>query len=344
MSDNPLISVVMPCYNCVNYIAEAIDSILKQTLKEIELIIIDDNSTDGSLKIIKSFDDKRIRVIKHSPNKGISYTLNDGIKSAKADFIARMDADDISVPDRLEKQYKSFQANKKIAVVGTFVKVIDQDKNYVYTHINPISDSEIRKAFAYSFPIWPGSQMWRKTSLIKAGLFDENLPTSEDIELTLRICQVGKAENISEPLYIYRKNNSGDSNISITSHISRVMFSRKAFILKCQKRDQELNSLYNITINKYKSLRFEKGHKVPGINHYHYNINLALTKLIYFDKQGAKDYLNKAIVYKKTLLLTLFIIVIDFIPISIIKYLYGLNRIIKKYTYKYYAGDVFKYL
>jgi len=101
----PLVTVLMPVYNAERFLSEAMDSILNQTLINFEFLIIDDGSHDSSLKIIRSYDDPRIRLVQNEKNLGISATLNKGINLASADLIARMDADDISYPERLQKQY-----------------------------------------------------------------------------------------------------------------------------------------------------------------------------------------------------------------------------------------------
>ena len=108
---NPLVSILMPVYNSEKYLREAIKSILNQTFTNFELIIINDGSTDNSLKIIKSFKDNRIKIIKNKGNLGLIKTLNKGIDLAQGKYIARMDADDIAMPKRLEKQIAFFNEN-----------------------------------------------------------------------------------------------------------------------------------------------------------------------------------------------------------------------------------------
>lgn len=110
INQNILISVILPVYNAELYLKEAIESILKQTYKSFELIILNDGSSDNSLNIINSFKDDRIILIDRE-NNGLVYTLNEGINMAKSKYIARMDADDISLSDRFEKQIKHMEEN-----------------------------------------------------------------------------------------------------------------------------------------------------------------------------------------------------------------------------------------
>src|SRR5690242_1454586 len=112
-----LLTVLMPVYNAERFLREAIDSILAQSLQQFEFLIIDDGSTDSSVDIIRSYTDSRIRFIQNERNLGISATLNKGIELSKTELIARMDADDISYPTRLEKQYQYFLTHPDCALL-----------------------------------------------------------------------------------------------------------------------------------------------------------------------------------------------------------------------------------
>lgn len=120
--NNPLISVLMPAYNAEKYIKEAIESILNQTFSNFEFIIIDDGSIDATEEIIKSFKDSRIVYIKNEKNLGLIKTLNKGISIARGEFIARMDSDDISMPQRFELQLDVFKKYKGVDIVNVALK------------------------------------------------------------------------------------------------------------------------------------------------------------------------------------------------------------------------------
>lgn len=124
------VSVVMPVYNSEKYLKESIESILNQSYSDLEFIIINDGSTDNSFKIIKEYAklDKRINVISRE-NKGIVYSLNEAIRLAKGEYIARMDADDISAPKRIEKQISFLKSHRDIDILGTQVKVVGNISN-----------------------------------------------------------------------------------------------------------------------------------------------------------------------------------------------------------------------
>ena len=119
---SPQISVVMPAYNAEKYITEAIDSILFQTFKDFEFIIINDASTDSTKDIIESYKDPRIKLVNNEQNKGVAKSLNIGISVACGKYIARMDADDIALPERFQKQFDFMEQHPNIDVCGSWAK------------------------------------------------------------------------------------------------------------------------------------------------------------------------------------------------------------------------------
>ena len=134
------VSIVLPVYNAEKYVREAIESILNQTFTDYEFVIINDGSTDGSEKIIQSFKDKRIIYVKNEKNIGIVKTLNKGIEKAFGTYIVRMDADDVSVSDRVEKQVKFMDENPRISISGSWMKYFgskDEDVKF------PTSESDV---------------------------------------------------------------------------------------------------------------------------------------------------------------------------------------------------------
>jgi glycosyltransferase involved in cell wall biosynthesis len=339
----PLVSVVMPCYNAGPYVGQAIASILGQTYQNLELIVVDDKSTDDSVSIINKYLGKKVILIKHDKNFGICKTLNDGIKNSRGEFIARMDADDISDPYRLERQIEVMLDDIDISVVGTGINFIDQEGNYIYYQSKPEEDWEIREAFLYTFPLGSSCQMWRRDKLFKAGLFDEKLPTCEDIELALRLIRIGKAKNIDLPLYISRRNFSQNSNISILRHLERVMLARKAFFLKQLYKDDELTHLYKQFWRHYNLTKtnFLKT-QVPEINKAYYYRNIALVHLIMGNR---KQYIHNLIKAKQLQPGSLSNIIIKFLgimPQPIINIMYKVNQMAKRNLYKYYCGDLKK--
>jgi glycosyltransferase involved in cell wall biosynthesis len=168
--NTPLISVVMPVLNGEKYIGEAVKSVLNQTFKKFELIIINDGSTDNTLKVIDQFKDKRIRIIINEKNLGLVKAINKGIFAAKGKYIARCDADDINKEDRFKKQIDFLEKNSNYVLVGSTVELIDElgkkiDESLVRKGYNslPITDAQIRKEVLVRNPISHPSIMIRKS-------------------------------------------------------------------------------------------------------------------------------------------------------------------------------------
>ncbi len=208
----PEITVLMSVYNGERFLKEAIESILHQTYKNFEFLIINDCSNDFSRNIILSYNDPRIRLIDNEQNIGLTRSLNKGIMLARGKYIARMDADDLSMPDRLEKEFAFMKANPDYAVVGTFLKVINENSDVKYTIEKPIEYTQILEFLKKDSCIAHGSAMIRKICLFDVGLYDESFEKAQDYDLWLRISERYKIYNISEYLYMWRIH---DKNVSV---------------------------------------------------------------------------------------------------------------------------------
>ena len=216
--NTPSISVIMPVYNAEKYLNKAIDSILNQTYKDFEFIIIDDGSTDNSLQIIESYTDKRIRII-HKTNFGLIDTLNLGISLSGGDWIARMDADDISYRNRLEEQLKYIKDD--VAVIGSQADIIDKDdKVYGTTSFEIEHDKIVSKLLKRNSTIIHPSAIINKFKLIGVGGYDLKMLAAEDYDLWLRISKVGKIMNIGKPLLGLRKHDNNVSKIKLETAIN----------------------------------------------------------------------------------------------------------------------------
>lgn len=196
-----LVSVILPVYNGRKYLKVAIESILKQTFKNFEFIIIDDGSNDDSVDIINMFLDKRIKFIKQN-NKGLPRTLNIGIENSTGKYIARMDQDDISHHERLERQYEFIENNPECVAIGSNAEVIDMYGNYVYTSRLPLSWDEI-KCYLPATPFFHPSTMFRKSAFDKVGGYPE-VDLIEDVLFFNRLAKVGEFRNIQDALLKYR--------------------------------------------------------------------------------------------------------------------------------------------
>jgi glycosyltransferase involved in cell wall biosynthesis len=199
---NIKISIVMSVYNAASYIKDSIESILSQNFTTFEFIIVDDGSIDSSLKIIQSYDDKRIRLISQE-NTGLAKALNIGIEKSKSNLIARMDADDIALPGRLQKQYDFLTKNLNYIVVGSNADFIDKIGTYIFTSSLAIGDKEA-KLMLPDTPFIHPTVMFRKDAFYKAGMYCKSLINSQDMVLFNRMAKFGKYYNLSESLLKYR--------------------------------------------------------------------------------------------------------------------------------------------
>ena len=200
----PEISVVMSVYNGQEYLRLAMDSILGQTFGEFEFIIVDDGSTDASMDIIRSYGDARIRVIRQQ-NTGIAGALNNGVNAARGKYIARMDADDISHPDRLRLQYEYMEKNHSVDIIGTQAYMINEEGDVIGKKTKPVSSYVIAKAIEYACPIIHPTYLARKEVYKELGGYREKFPPAEDYDFLLRAIDAGKKlENLDKHLLYYR--------------------------------------------------------------------------------------------------------------------------------------------
>ncbi len=199
----PVVSVVMPTLNDEKYIERAVCGILNQDSPDLELIIIDDRSTDGTLEYLNQLDDQRATVIIRENKSGITSALNRGIQESNGKYIARHDADDWSAPDRFEKQVEYLEANQEVALLGTGAYLVDEDGQKISRRrvdTKPTLDDLIEhNEFVH------GSVMMRKDALESVGGYDEWFPTTEDYDLWLRLADEYEVHNIDEPLYYFRQ-------------------------------------------------------------------------------------------------------------------------------------------
>lgn len=202
---NPKISVVMPFYNSEKYLREAVQSILDQSFSDFELILINDGSTDSSREVASSFKDPRIVLIDNPGNLGLSKSFNIGIKAARGEFIARMDADDIAYLSRFQKQLDFFTDHPAVSVLGTAVTLINEMGERIGGAKKPEKHELIKWQSLLSTPLFHPTVMARR-EVLKANLFDETLFNSEDYELWSRLLFTTRARfaNLKEPLLYYR--------------------------------------------------------------------------------------------------------------------------------------------
>jgi glycosyltransferase involved in cell wall biosynthesis len=198
----------MPVYNGERYLREAIDSILSQSYANFELIIVDDGSTDGSLSILREYEKKDARVKAISrPNTGIVGALNDAIAASGGEYLARMDADDVALPNRFDVQVRYLDEHPEVVMLGSRVIMIDADGWDIGDMVSVgHGHQEIDDALlGGGWPIVHPTVVMRREAVEKVGRYHEGTFPNEDHDLFLRLAEIGQLDNLREPLLKYRR-------------------------------------------------------------------------------------------------------------------------------------------
>ena len=238
----PRVSVVMPVYNAMPYVRDALESITSQTLRDIEIIVLNDASTDGSAAYLDSVSDSRVRV-HHCEKQGLVSLLNRGLSLATAPYVARMDADDISLPHRLARQLAAFEASARLVACGCQATVIGRNGEATGTLAYP-RENALAKATLLTAPPFPHpGVMFRKDAALAVGGYRDLTP-AEDYDMWWRLADHGEFCNVDEVLLLYRRH---DTNLSVVrgqeqrararelavSHLVRLGFARSRRAAEC---------------------------------------------------------------------------------------------------------------
>jgi glycosyltransferase involved in cell wall biosynthesis len=236
----PKVSVILPVYNGEKFLDESINSVLNQTFKDFELIIVNDCSTDNSLKIIKRYmkKDKRIILINNPKNLGLQKSLNKGLKISKEKYIARMDADDISLPNRLQLQVNYLEKNRDIFLIGSSAIVIDEDGKRIGVFKKFDNYRKVKRKLLKNNHLIHPSIIFRNS---REFFYREKFKTSEDYDFYLRILSSGKKiTNLPEFLIKYRIHKK--SFVSTMPNQDFYFNKAKEFYLQRMKFNQDLYS------------------------------------------------------------------------------------------------------
>lgn len=232
---SPIVTVALPVYNAEPYLREALDSILGQTFSDFELIAIDDGSVDASYSILKGYEanDSRIKVRRQN-NRGVSATRNEIISLARGEFIATMDADDVCLPLRFEKQVAFLRLNPGHVLVGGWSEFMSAEGLPIGVIESPTTHPEIDQAnlIGHTSIAHPTS-MIRRQALLDVDGYDDNILGAEDLDLYLRLAEIGKLANLPEIVLRYRVH---INSISATKSKQQLLFMRQACELACKRR------------------------------------------------------------------------------------------------------------
>ena len=261
----------MSVYNGAKFLDEAIDSILTQTFTDFEFIIIDDASSDDSLQVINSYKDARIVLLQNTKNLGLTKSLNIGIAKAKGKYIARMDADDISMPKRLEKQFDFMEEHLEFAFCGTRAKTINDVGDQVNFFKEPLDSNKILGTLLLKNCFFHSSITIRRDALLTVSGYDEEFIYAQDYRLYLQLFESQLyGTNINESLLVFKVSSSG---VSQTNTESQDNFACKAI-------QKTLKSSYgiNVGVSLLKNIR---------------------KSIIYSEKLGVKQQIQSAYFFRK---------------------------------------------
>jgi len=317
---NVLISVVMPVYNREEYLREAIESILNQTLRDFEFIIVDDGSTDNSSEIIKSYSDKRIHYIRLAENSGNTVARNMGMKAASGKHIAIMDSDDISVPERFQKQYDFLEKHPEIGIVGGFKKMFTSE--YQFLQHYPSKPDYVKSFLFFKNAVGQPTVMMRREIIEEHDLYyDPKLENMEDYDLWYRATMAGvEIANLDEVLLYYRLSPSQmSSHIDDRKEMLKGFFRRRLKTLGIELEESEFEILHG----------FIRG-RVEVDRDKYLLIKSNLNRIEYNDKKKA---LYSITAFKATLF---------YFRLRLIKYYYKENKKDKIGFYRHFIGLCYK--
>ena len=220
----PRVSVIMPAFNCRRFVREAVESIVAQTFSDFEFIIIDDGSTDGTTDELKSLaaTDPRIRLISR-PNTGYTKALIEAMSIATATLIARMDADDVSLPDRLAVQVAKFDAEPDLVLLGGSFTFIDDAGRRIKRFDPPTDHAQLdHLAYTGGNPFCHPLVMFRRDMYNRVGGYDPDFEPSEDIDLWLKLAEVGRVSCLPDMLLLYRQHAGSVSEQRQKKQIERI--------------------------------------------------------------------------------------------------------------------------
>lgn len=215
-----LVSVVIPVHNGETYIKESIDSCLNQTYKNIEIIVVDDKSEDRTLEILKGYGEK-ITVLPVEKQNGLGNVINIGIRASKGKYIARMDADDIMYPTRIEKQIEYLESNPNCVAIGGQIDIIDESSNITGHREYAVEDRDIKKNRFLFQPFAHPAVTLRKSTVEDIGLYPENMWKVEDVKFFLILSTKGEFHNLKDTVLKYRMTFKTQSQSKMLDHFKK---------------------------------------------------------------------------------------------------------------------------
>ncbi|MDI3545691.1 MAG: hypothetical protein PWQ43_868 [Rikenellaceae bacterium] len=284
MNENILVSIIIPVYNGEKYLADTIQSVIDQTYKNWELIIVDDGSTDNTSNVVKQFNDSRISYIKKN-NTGVSDTRNLGAMISNGEILCFLDADDIWLPENLEKKVEKLINEPQGVLVFSSMYLWDERGDYkTCKTTKKFLEDDWEKFRRLIAPTIPSSAIIKRDYFFEAGMFDTNISTSADFDLNIRLRELGEFIYIEEPLVLYRCHPSQmHNNIALYKHdmsyiLEKYKSNTNLFPTKHDWRNSFSLLNYFIAVEFIKQKKFNKGF-MHLINSFFYNPLLIFTKI-----------------------------------------------------------------
>lgn len=217
--NNPLVSVLIPAFNRVRLIDETVDSVLKQTYSPVELIVVDDGSTDGTYEKLLEYASRGILTLRthgRRENKGQSAALNVALSYAKGDYVAILDSDDLFLPHKLEKQVAFLEARHEVGLVYGMGEAIDEEGNWLYDILSPSHQepNDPNAVLLNCYFLLPQNALVRSSVFKEAGLFEESFRAAQDHDMLIRIAEITRFAFIPEKVFQYRRHGDSISNRS----------------------------------------------------------------------------------------------------------------------------------
>jgi glycosyltransferase involved in cell wall biosynthesis len=201
----PLVSVLLAVHDDAQYLREAIDSVLRQSLADLELLVVDDASADGTPAVLAGIDDPRLTVLRNERQLGLAGSLNRALERAGGKYVARLDADDVALDDRLRRQVARLEASPRAAIVGSAVTDLDEHGRPGRTHVLPAGATALRWHALFSSPFFHPTVLVDREALDGHGLrYDPQFAESEDYDLWTRLFAFADGDNLEEPLVLKR--------------------------------------------------------------------------------------------------------------------------------------------
>lgn len=254
----PVVSVLMPVYNGARYLKEAINSILNQTFKDFELVILNDASNDASKEIILSFQDTRIRYIENEQNRGLSFSRNRLLSEVRGKYIAWLDSDDIAYPARLEEEYRYLEEHPDHAMVASWARIIDSEGKPTGSYIKSYIPDQYLSALLLFVNYFVQSSVMLRKSFLPDVRYRPEFPPTEDYELWVRIAAKHPVAILAKTLVDYRVHSTNISSVQQQKSENAVKLNHRIQLenLGILPRDEEVNLHYNIAFKKAENIDF----------------------------------------------------------------------------------------